>query len=240
MVAVWQAAPMKRLVPLVMGAAAVLLLGACSGGDDGAEGEKPADLVARAGTTLAATDSVHFTVTSADVPDDATALLGGEGDAARPDQFKGDLDVRLFGAEVTVPVVSVGGTLYAKLPFAADYTTVDPGQVGISDPGALLAADGGVTSLLADATDAADAGETRIGEVVAKQVTATIPGATVASVLTTVDPAADFDATFAIDPDTGQLLQAVLSGPFYDAATDSTYTIQLSAFDEPVEITAPV
>lgn len=225
---------------LVLPAVAVvaLALAGCTGGGDDAD-LSATDLLAEAKTTLDETTSVHFVLTSEDVPDGGTALLGGEGDAARPDKFEGDLQARLLGAEVTVPVVSTGGTLYAKLPFSPDFTTVDPSQVGISDPGALLAAEGGVTDLLADATDPADAGETRIGEVVARQVTATIPGATVGAILASADDSAAFDATFAVDPDTGQLLQAVISGPFYAADTDSTYTIQLSDYDEPVEITAP-
>lgn len=216
--------------------AAVLSLAACSGSGDDTD---PAELLDLTRETLSATESVRFALTSADVPDGTTALLGGEGDAARPDSFAGDLDVTIAGIEATVSVVSVDGTLYAQLPFTDGFTATDPATIGIADPGELLAADGGVTGLLDAATDPMDGGEARIGDTVVRQVEVDIPADAVGDVLAAADDFGTFAAVLGIDPESGQLRRAEITGPFLAADTDSTYTIELSDYDEPVEITAP-
>ncbi|MGF1661627.1 MAG: LppX_LprAFG lipoprotein [Kineosporiaceae bacterium] len=226
--------------PLAPGAVLLLLGGlavaGCSGSDDSAD---PAGLLERSREVLAATDSVHFVLTSSDVPDGATALRGGEGDAARPDRFAGDLEVSLAGVAATVAVVSIDGTLYAQLPLTTGFTETDPATIGIADPGDLLAADGGIDGLLAAAQEPTDAGEARVDGTVVRQVEVTIPAAAVAEALTAADGAGEFAAVIGVDPATGQLRRAELTGPFLAPDTDSTYVIELSDYDEPVEITAP-
>ena len=56
-----------------------------------------------------------------------------------------------LGSALDLKVISVDGTVYAQLPFAASYSVVDPAQFGIGDPGALLAPDTGISQLLAKA-----------------------------------------------------------------------------------------
>jgi lipoprotein LprG len=213
-----------------------LALVGCSRSGDSAD---PAELLDRSREVLAATDSVHFVLTSSDLPEGAAALRGGEGDAARPDRFAGDLEVTLAGVAATVAVVSIDGTLYAQLPLTSGFAETDPSAIGIADPGTLLAADEGVDGLLAAAEDPSDAGEARVDGTVVRQVEVTIPAAAVADALTAADDAGEFAAVLGVDPATGQLRRAELTGPFLDADTDSTYVIELSDYDEPVEITAP-
>ncbi len=224
-------------VVAVLALVSVAVVGCTGEGDEAAA--DPAALLADAKTTLDGTSSVHFVLSSADVPDGVTALVGGEGDAARPDGFVGDLDVTIGGVAATVAVVSTGGTLYAQLPFSTGFTETDPSTIGISDPGTLLAADGGVTGLLAAATDPGLLDDIRIGETVVRQVEATLPASAVADVLASADDAGTFTAVFGIDPETSQLLRATITGPFLAVDTPSTYTVDLSDYDVPVEITAP-
>jgi lipoprotein LprG len=220
-------------VPVLVGG---LAAAGCSGSDGSAD---PAELLDRSREVLAATESVHFVLTSSGVPDGTTALRGGEGDAARPDRFAGDLEVTVAGVAATVAVVSVDGTLYAQLPFTDGFTETDPATIGIADPGDLLAADSGVDGLLAAAEEPTDAGETRVDGTVVRQVEVTIPASAVAEALTAADGADEFAAVLDVDPATGQLRRAELTGPFLDPDTDSTYVIELSDYDEPVEITPP-
>lgn len=240
---------MQRLrvtAPALAGPAlAALLLTGCTGEPSAAEPSPEPSVLDAAGLlelsqeTLAATGSVHYVLTSSDVPEGVTALLGGEGDAARPDSFAGELDVVLAGLEASVAVISVDGTLYAQLPFATGYSATDPGTIGIADPGELLAEDGGIDLLLGSATVPVEGPEARVAETVVRQVEVALPAAAVADVLTAADAEGEFTATLGIDPETGRLLRAELVGPFLDPAADSTYVIELSAYDEPVEITAP-
>ena len=47
-------------------------------------------------------------------------------------------------------------------------------------------------------------------------------------------------AVFGVDTATGQLREATLTGPFFDAATTSTYTVVLEKYGEQVDIRAPI
>ncbi|MGY1783395.1 LppX_LprAFG lipoprotein [Geodermatophilus sp. SYSU D00698] len=215
---------------------AVSALAGCGGSEPE---ESAGDLLARAKTTLDETESLHFVLTSEGAPTTGTALVGGEGDVLRPASFEGTLQVLAVGSALDLAVVSVDGTVYAQLPFTSGYSVVDPAQFGFGDPGALLDPDTGISQLLAQA-DAAELGEERRvdGEVV-REVTAEIPGDLVEQVLTSEDPSQPVEARFSVATESGQLRRAELTGPFYAADQDATFTIELSDPGDDVEITAP-
>ncbi|MGY1782673.1 LppX_LprAFG lipoprotein [Geodermatophilus sp. SYSU D01036] len=209
-------------------------------GCGGSEPEESAsDVLARAKTTLDETESLHFVLTSEGAPTTGTALVGGEGDVLRPASFEGTLQVLAVGSALDLAVVSVDGTVYAQLPFTSGYSVVDPAQFGFGDPGALLDPDTGISQLLAQA-DGAELGEERRvdGEVV-REVTAEIPGDLVEQVLTSEDPSQPVEARFSVAPESGELRRAELTGPFYAADQDATFTLELSDPGDDVEITAP-
>jgi len=207
------------------------------GGDSSSESAP--DLLARAKRTLDAADSAHFVLDSEGAPDTGTVLTGGEGDIARPSSFEGTLKVNALGSALDLKVVSVDGTVYAQLPFTTSYSVVDPAQFGFGDPGALLDPDTGISQLLAKAEDAKLGEEKRVGGEVVQEVTAQIPGDLVEQILTSQDPSTPVDARFSIEPKTGELRRAELTGPFYAADQDATFTLQLSDFGADVQITAP-
>jgi lipoprotein LprG len=199
----------------------------------------PAATLAAAKKALDAASALHFTLTSDSTPKAATALVGGQGDVARPDRFSGTLDVLVASQKVQVKVVSVAGTVYAQL-FSSSWAKVDPAQFGLNDPGTFMAPQGGLADLLSTATNPRFTGEKRRGAEVLRQVSADIPGSTVARVLTTKDASRPVPAVFGIDQATGQLREATLTGPFFDAATTSTYTVVLDKYGAQVDIRAPI
>ena len=211
------------------------LLGGCSGGSD----ESAPDLLSRAKTVLDETSSVHFVLESENPPSSGTALLGGEGDLARPASFQGTLQVQAAGGSVDLEVVSVDGTVYAQLPFTTGFSEVDPGEFGVGDPGALLDPETGISQLLAEAEEAELGEERRVDGEVVREVTARLPGQLVADLLTSQDPEQDVDARFSVATDSGQLRRAELTGPFFAADEDATFTLELSDFGADVDITAP-
>jgi lipoprotein LprG len=210
-------------------------LAGCGGGSD----ESPSQLLSRAKTTLDDARSVHFVLDSDNAPTTGTALLGGEGDFLRPSSFKGSLKVLTGGSTVDLDVVSAGGTVYVKLPFLGGYSVVDPAQYGLGDPGALLDPDTGISQLLAKAQDAKLGDRKRVGGEVVQEVSAQLPGDLVQRLLTSKDPSTPVKAEFSVATDTGQLRRAGLTGPFFSAEDDATYTIDLSDFGADVDITAP-
>lgn len=220
---------------------AVLLVGCdTSASPDGeADEETAAELLDRARATLDETESVHFVLTSEGVPPDATTVVGGEGDLARPSAFEGTLQVQALGSNLDLEVVSVDGTVYAQLPFSGGFQEVDAAEYGFSDPGALLDPETGISQFLSEAEEAEFGDERRVDGVVVQDVTAQVPGEIVAQILANENPSEPVDAEFSIETDTGELRRAVLTGPFYSADEDATYTLELSDFGADVEITPP-
>ncbi len=212
------------------------LLTGC-GGDS--TSESAPELLAHAKRTLDAADSAHFVLDSEGAPDTGTVLTGGEGDIARPSSFEGTLKVNALGSTLDLKVVSVDGTVYAQLPFTTSYSVVDPAQFGFGDPGALLDPDTGISQLLAKAESAKLGEEKRVGGDVVREVTAQIPGDLVERILTSQDPSTPVQARFSIATKTGELRRAELTGPFYAADQNATFTLQLSDFGADVQITAP-
>ncbi|MGY1708269.1 LppX_LprAFG lipoprotein [Geodermatophilus sp. SYSU D00758] len=217
--------------------AGLALLAGCGGDEPAVTAE---GLLEQARTTLEETDSVHFVLTSEGAPAAGTALVGGEGDIARPASFSGTLQVRTAGTTLDLPVVSVDGTVWAELPFTSGFTEVDPADFGFGDPGTLLDPDTGITQLLAGAENAELSEERRVEGTVVREVTASLPGGLVEQVLATQDPRRPVDARLAIDPETGELRSAELVGPFFTAeGEDGVYTLELRDYGADVDITAP-
>jgi hypothetical protein len=221
---------------LALAVFAVPVLAGC--GSDEPE-ESAADLLARAKTVLDEADSAHFVLDSEGAPDSGTALIGGEGDIARPSSFAGTLKVRALGSALDLEVVSIDGQVYAQLPFTSSFSVVDPAQFGFGDPGALLDEETGISQLLAEAESAELGEERRVDGEVVREVTAELPGDLVEQILTSADPAQPVQARFSIASESGELRRAVLTGPFFDAEDEATFTVDLSDFGADVEITAP-
>ena len=144
-----------------------------------------------------------------------------------------------MGSTLDLAVVSVDGTVYAQLPFTSGYSVVDPAQFGFGDPGALIDPETGISQLLAEAENAELGEERRVEGDVVREVTADLPGELVEQILTSEDPSRSVQARFSIAVDSGELLRAELTGPFFSAEDDATYTLELSDFGADVEITAP-
>jgi lipoprotein LprG len=221
-------------------AVALLATPALTGCGGGASDEESAtDLLARAKTTLDDAGSAHFVLASEGAPESGTVLVGGEGDLARPAAFEGTLEVLALGSTLDLQVVSVDGTVYAQLPFTSGFSEVDPAAFGFGDPGALLDPETGISQLLEKATDATSGEERRVDGEVVREVSAELPGELVEQILTSADPAQPVQALFSIVEDSGELRRAELTGPFFAAGDDATYTVDLSDFGADVEITAP-
>jgi hypothetical protein len=216
-------------------------LAACSGGSGGGGGSTQAapQLLAKAKKTLDSTKSLHFALSSTGAPSTGTVLTGGQGDIARPSSFQGTLQVLVSGNSVGLKVISVDKKVYAQLPFTAGYSVIDPAAFGFGDPGALLDPTTGISQLLTAATNAKLGAEKRVSGDVVREVTADLPGDLVQKLLTSKDPSKQVKARMSIASGNDQLRQVELTGPFFTADQDGTYTQQLSKFGADVSITAP-
>jgi lipoprotein LprG len=212
------------------------LLGACSGddGDDGGSG----DPLASAKKQLDETSGVSIKLATEKLPEGVDGVLEASGTGTHDPAFDGDLKVRANGFEVDVPVVSVDGTVYAKLPFTDTYNKVDPSDYGAPDPAALMDPTGGLSSWLTEVEGATKGDEVRDGDLVLTSWSGTLPGTVVADVIPSADDSADFDVTFRLDDD-DRLSSAGITGPFYGDKGEVDYTLTLTDYGTEKEITAP-
>ncbi|HVA74146.1 MAG TPA: LppX_LprAFG lipoprotein [Acidimicrobiales bacterium] len=225
-----------RAGALAAGAALLASLGAaCSSG-------KPANaqsLLSSAKATLDNTPSAHFTLSSTNATTSGgTTITGGQGDMQRPDKLKGSLDVVVRGVNASVQVVAVGDQVYAKLPFAATFSKIDPSTFGLGNPSQMFDPSSGLSTLLSVASGAKVTGQERINGELVDEVSATVPGSAV-PVLPDANPSAPVRLVAAIDPGNHQLRRVTLTGPFVKANASSTFTLTLTSYGEKVQITLP-
>lgn len=222
-------------VAVALGAAA-LLAAAC--GSSPAP-SNPVAFLKSARSTLDAASAVHFVLTYQGSTPSGLALTGGNGDFARPDEFRGTLDVSDGGLPLQVQAVSIGDDLYLELPFQSSYSLTNPAKYGIGNPSHLIDPNSGISRLLTSAISPRYTGSERYRGELLTEVAATLPGSLVASLLVSKDPSQPVDALFAIDPSTDQVRLATLTGPFYFADKDTTFHLVLESYGEHITIRAP-
>lgn len=211
---------------------------ACGGTSSGTDVRS---LLRQGKSAIDAASALHFTLTSQNAPSSGggTYITAGEGDARRPDSVTATLQVLVNGLPLRIGIVSTRGDFYVKLPFSSDYARTDPTRYGFSDPARLIDPNAGLSSLLADATQASDAGRDRYQGEELQEIDVTLPGGPVARLLTSADSSQEVHGRVGIDPRNHQVRRVVLTGPFFDAHQQSTYTVILDRYGETVQITPP-
>jgi lipoprotein LprG len=223
-------------------AASVLLLPACSGEEAKPDGETPQDVLAAAAEKLDETSGVELRLTSSGLPEQAGGflLVGGEGTAVKPDAFEGRLEIKALGMVADAEVIATGGKVFAKQALVwPEFTEIDLDQYGVPDPGALLAADGGVSELLAG-TSSLEEGESVRGGEDNKEVLTEYTGVLTSEQIQDVlgMGTGDFDVRYEVDSE-GYLRTVEVTGEFYAGEAPATYTVDLEEYDVTKEITAP-
>jgi lipoprotein LprG len=217
--------------------AALTLLAGCSDDSSEATPEELEERLAAAKTRLDDAASVEFGLAADELPDGVTGLLEADGVGNHDPAFEGEVSVSAMGG-VSADVIAVGDDVYAKVSFSPVFTPVDPADLGAPNPAVLFDTESGVTTFLTS-TDGLEAGDqSRDGELVLTTVTGSLPGDIVQRLIPTADESAEFDVEYRLTDDDA-LHDAVMTGPFYGDAGDVTYTMSLTASDEPVEITEP-
>jgi lipoprotein LprG len=227
-----------RTGPLLALVALMVPLVACS--DDGGGGPEgtPEEVLAAAKEALDDTSGVTLSLTTKELPDDVNGILEATGVATHAPAFDGDLTIVVKGVNVDVPVVSVDGKVYAKVPFTVSFAQVNPADYGAPDPAQLMDPDTGLSSWLTDATGIDEGDRVRDGDLVLTSYTGSLPGKVVDASIPSADAAANFPVTFQID-ENGRLHKVEISGPFYGTKGTVDYTIGVDDYGTDKEITKP-
>lgn len=219
---------------------AALVLAGCGGGDEPkqAEGPSPAEVMAKAKKLFDDASSVHIDLATDSVPTEGNGVLGATGDVTHDPAFEGEVKVLLSGITATVPVTSVGGKVYAKLPLTAGYATIDPAEYGAPDPADFADPETGFSGLLTQMDDLKKGSETRSGEQILTRYSGTLPGAAVKEVIPSASAKETYETVVGVD-EKGYARTVKVTGIFFTGDQDVTYDVKLSSYDKGVEITAP-
>ena len=231
-----------RLTAAVTAALLTLpLLAACSGDDSEAAADKatPEEVLAAASARLTETSGVELNLSTDALPEGVSGIAEAAGTITDAPAFKGSITVVFAGQTAEVPVIAVGGKVYAELPFAPGYQKVNPREYGAPDPAQLIGADGfpGLLTL----TDSPEAGESVRGGADNSEVLTTYTGTVPGDAMDAVIPSSSgesFDVEWQITDD-GELRTASMTGVFYPRTDPMTYTVEFADYGTALDIAAP-
>lgn len=235
---------MQTMTPAVrrlgtLGAAALLAfsLTACGGGSS--DDSTPEQALAAAEAELKETAGLVFNLTSSGIPAQASGLIQGSGTLTAAPAFDGSIVVQMTGLKPTVPVIAVGGVVYAQLPLTTGWQEIDPAEYGAPDPGTFLGETGSLAGLLNATTDLTAGDDIRGGKgnkEILRQVSGTLPAAAAQAVLPSTQ--SDLAVTYAI-AENGELREIDLTGDVYSTGSKVEYSITLDEYGTSPTITAP-
>lgn len=211
---------------------------ACSADGGGGSDASPEEVLAAAKVALDETSGVTLSLSTEKLPDGVDGILEATGVATHAPAFDGDLTVVVNGLDVDVPVVSVDGSVFAKLPFTLAFAEVNPADYGAPDPAQLMDPDTGLSTWLVDATGIEEGDRVRSGEIVLSSYTGVLSGEVVDASISSADEDADFPVTFQIDGE-GRLRKVEITGPFYGAKGAVDYTVSVDDYGTATDITKP-
>ncbi len=235
--------PRSLRVPTLLAAllAAVLLVSGCGSGGDSekkAAEKSPQQVMEQAKKKFDDASSVHINLSTTSTPSEGNGVLAATGDLTQAPAFEGDVKVVINGLTATVPITSVDGKVYAKLPLQTKYTVIDPAEYGAPDPSAFADPDTGMSSLLTQLDNLQKQGQSRSGDQVLTTYTGTLPGAAVKKIIPSASAKETYKTTIGVDED-GYARTVKVTGIFFSAGDDVTYNVLLTDYGKGVEITAP-
>ena len=234
----------SRRSPAALGAALATtlllsgLVSGCGGGEEKADETSPAEVMETAKKNLDDASSVRIALSTESTPSSGNGVLGATGDITHDPAFEGDVKVVLSGLTATVPVTSIGGKVYAKLPLQTKYEVIDPAEYGAPDPADFADPEQGLSGLLTRIEGLKKGKEQRSGEVILTTYTGTLAGAPVKKIIPSAVVKETYETEIGVDED-GFATTVKVTGPFFTGNDDVTYDVRLTEYDKSVEITAP-
>lgn len=233
--------PRRRLASGLSVLVLAVVAAGCGGGGGG--GEKadeptPAEVMQAAKKQFDDAASVRIALATTSTPEAGNGVLGASGVVTPAPAFEGDVKVLLSGLTATVPVTSVDGTVYAKLPLTTKFAEIDPAEYGAPDPASFGRPQGGLSSLLTNLDGLEEGEKTRDGEEVLTTYTGTLPGTAVKQIIPSADRKADYPTEVGVDDD-GRATTVRITGPFFADGADVTYDVDFSDYDREVSVDVP-
>lgn len=204
----------------------------------------PAEISARAGQATSAAQSLAFSITVTGQPvysDSARVFVitSIEGALRRPDGVLATLKLRSAAGVSEVRTVSLAGKQYITNPLTRAWQCLAPGQT--FDPAILFDSQKGIERLLQDGIENITlVGEEDLEGRLTYHLRGTISGQRLADISNGLIGAAPVTADIWADRETLRLAKIVLVDTAPDASEPSIWTLLFSAYDQPVEVRAPI
>lgn len=216
-----------------------MLLAGCGGDSSGkADAESPAQVMEQAKKKYDEASSVRIALSTQSTPTSGNGVLAATGDVTQAPAFKGDVKVVISGLTATVPITSVGGKVYAKLPLQTKFSVIKPSEYGAPDPADFADPDTGLSSLLTQLDGLKKKGQTRSADMILTTYTGTLPGSAVKQVIPSAVSKETYATSVGVD-EPGFARTVKVTGPFFSGSDDVTYDVLLDSYDKGVTITAP-
>ena len=230
----------SRIAALVIPLA--LVLAGCSGGSSGSQGgssQTPEQVFSAAQQHLTATKGVNLTLSTNNLPEGINGIQKAVGIATDAPAFDGKLTVSLSGQAFDVPVIAVGGKVFAEIPLTTGWSDVDPRDYGAPDPAGFLSPHDGFAAILGAATGLKK-GDSIRGGANNDEILTTYTGSVAGDVVARVIPGASGDFTLSTQITDGDELRSMsMTGVFYKNAKPNTYTVGFEDYGTTKDITAP-
>lgn len=228
----------RRTAAVSVVLALLLPLAACGGSTSASKGKTAEQVLATAKQKFDDAKSVHLSLSTADKPTKGDAVLGADGTLTHQPAFDGKVTVVLGGFNADVPVVSIGGKVYAKLPLTPKYVPINPAEYGAPDPADFADPAKGISGLLLKLDGAKKDGQKRDGDQVLTMYTGTLTGDLVQPIIPSADKARSYATTVGIDQ-SGRISTLRITGNFFAHDGDVTYDVAFTDYGKSVKISAP-
>ena len=214
------------------------LLSGCGEDDEKAAETSPTEVMETAKKNFDEASSVHIALSTDSTPSKGNGVLGATGDVTHDPAFEGDVKVVLSGLTATVPVTSIGGKVYAKLPLQTKFAVIEPGEYGAPDPADFADPENGLSGLLTKLEGLKKGEEKRSGDKILTTYTGTLPGTAVEKIIPSAVAEETYETQVGVDED-GFASTVKVTGPFFSGNDDVTYDVKFTDYDKGVKITAP-
>jgi lipoprotein LprG len=219
-------------------AVAAALLVALAAGCGGSSGPSAKELVSESVAKTAAVRTFHLVIDVEHVPTPSTGLglTFVDGDVVVPDKLRGRVGGTFLGIALSSELVVVGDQYFLKIPFTGKWRTIDVATL----PSAFFDPEQGILAVIDGATDVTRDGSEDVGGVPTYRLKAKVRADSLKPLLNTAEGSQELPIELWIGKDDLLLRRLRLSGPVSpDEGEDAVRTVELSAFDEPVQISAP-
>jgi lipoprotein LprG len=226
--------PARLLRPARILAAVVLVALAAGCGGSGQSAE---DLVAETVEATGAVESFHLVidVENVETSDSGLSLTFVDGDVVVPDRLKGRVGGTFLGLSISTDLIVIGDDYYLKMPFGG-WREIDVDTL----PATFFDPEQGILAVIQGASDLLLAGREEVGGVECELVTGKVLTDVVKTLLNTAYGTRTLELELAIGKDDKLLRRVRLIGPISPSEDgDAVRTVDLSQFDEPVQIEAP-